>query len=586
MPNLIKYATTGDTQSLKKGNFYFGVGDVPKGPTSTTNYWNGITPPVSGYTIYINKASNGPSIYVASNDTQLINYTKGFSGQNFTGATECLNWYSTQTEYACVNIDYESIITSGLTFCFDAGFTPSYSRSGNTWYDLAYSGYNGTLTNGPMYNGDSGGAIVFDGVDDYVVRNSSINTGQDFSVFAWIKPGTINVRNGIVGNSYPYSSGSGWLFSTATNYNGNLNTFFISIGSDNAYRIASNNSITLNSWNYIGGTVTNGGQNIKLYSNGVETGYTAGSLVTNTVNYSTQEFYVGRRYSANPEPFNGSISIVQIYNRVLSASEILQNYNAQKSRYVASFDPDAQAFITAANITNSTQQTAINDLVVGLKADGLWANMYAIYPFVGGTLFNHKWNLKDPRDLDAAYRLNFYGGWVSSSNGITANGVNTYADTYFDGGVGAIGCYNRNTNFAMGTEFQTWEGEDYPVFQTPYIYIIGSNQGTIQNTENFNYVVFPGSALPFTHITFDTQQRLYGNGNLVNSNAFYFSPPSPPTGYPIWLGGINGNGRYSNPYFGSGTSSFSFISNVLNSTQSANLYNRIQTYQTALNRQV
>ena len=329
MPNSIKYNVSAETLALKKGNFWIGTGDVGKG----LSYYNGITPTSGGYTIYLNKASQGPSIYVAANDSELISLTNIIGSQNFTTVGECLSWYLTQTDKMVLDRDYEAIITDGLVFNLDAGFAPSYPRSGTTWYDLSSNEYNGTLTNGPRYNSLNGGSIAFDGVDDYVVRNSSINTGQDFSVFAWIKPGSINVRNGIMGNSYPYTLGSGWFFSTATNYGGTLNTFFISIGSDNAYRTASNNSITLNTWNYIGGTVTNGGQSIKLYSNGIETGYLGGILATNTVNYTTKEFYVGRRHSASSEPFNGSISQTHIYNRVLSSSEVLQNFNAQKSRY-------------------------------------------------------------------------------------------------------------------------------------------------------------------------------------------------------------------------------------------------------------
>jgi hypothetical protein len=83
MPNTIKYSTSGDTQSLEKGNFFIGVGDVPKGPTSTTGHWQGITPPISGYTIYANKASEGPSIMVAENDAKLVEFTNGFSAQEF-----------------------------------------------------------------------------------------------------------------------------------------------------------------------------------------------------------------------------------------------------------------------------------------------------------------------------------------------------------------------------------------------------------------------------------------------------------------------------------------------------------------------
>jgi len=96
------------------------------------------------------------------------------------------------------------------------------------------------------------------------------------------------------------------------------------------------------------------------------------------------------------------------------------------------FDADAQAFITAAGITDNTQKTAINTLVLDLKGYLIWTKFKAIYPFVGGTASTHKWNLKDPRDLDAAYRLVFNGGWTHSNSGALPNGTNGYADTKFN----------------------------------------------------------------------------------------------------------------------------------------------------------
>ena len=93
-------------------------------------------------------------------------------------------------------------------------------------------------------------------------------------------------------------------------------------------------------------------------------------------------------------------------------------------------DPDAQAFITAASITDPTQQSAIDALVVQLKADGIWTKMKALYPFVGGTASTHKYNLKNPLDTDAAFRLTFSGGWTHSSTGVLPNGTNAFADTY------------------------------------------------------------------------------------------------------------------------------------------------------------
>jgi len=97
----------------------------------------------------------------------------------------------------------------------------------------------------------------------------------------------------------------------------------------------------------------------------------------------------------------------------------------------ATVDPDAQAFITAAGITDATQQSAINTLVTDLKGYGVWSKMKAIYPFVGGTATTHKYNLKDPADTNAAFRLVFNGGWVHSSTGALPNGVNSYALTFF-----------------------------------------------------------------------------------------------------------------------------------------------------------
>ena len=94
-------------------------------------------------------------------------------------------------------------------------------------------------------------------------------------------------------------------------------------------------------------------------------------------------------------------------------------------------DPDASAFINAAGITDPTITTAVDTLVTDLKGYGIWTKLKAIYPFVGGTATTHKFNLKDPRDLDAAFRLLFSGGWTHSANGIQSNGTNTFANTFY-----------------------------------------------------------------------------------------------------------------------------------------------------------
>jgi hypothetical protein len=118
----------------------------------------------------------------------------------------------------------------------------------------------------------------------------------------------------------------------------------------------------------------------------------------------------------------------------------------------AAVDPDAQAFITAAGITNPTQQGAINTLVIALKGYSIWTKFKAIYPVVGGTASQHKYNLKDPRDLDAAFRLTFATGWTHSATGMTPNGTSAYADTFCSilNNIGesshAFGVYSRTNN--------------------------------------------------------------------------------------------------------------------------------------------
>jgi hypothetical protein len=329
MPNSFKYSTELQTLSLKKGNFYIGVGDVDKGPTSTTGYYNGITPPAGGYTIYVNKASNGPSIFVASNDTQLINFTNGFSGQNFTGATQCLNWYLTQTDYVCVNKDYGSIVTSGLVTLYDAGFTPSYSSSGLTWYDLSYGNNNGTLTNGPTFNSQNGGSIVFDGTDDYVGSSSnpiySTYSGNPKNM-EWTIIGSFNVSGSTLNQS----------LASIFQYNGVYISGFNDIKAPLMYPHPSfplygtinlvDNNIHNLAFTYSGTQISSTVTSItgKIYIDG--------SLNASQTTSVVEPFYFtnGLRLGSQPDGatrrMNGNLFNFMFYNRCLSASEVLQNY--------------------------------------------------------------------------------------------------------------------------------------------------------------------------------------------------------------------------------------------------------------------
>lgn len=185
MPNPIKYSTGAVTRALKKGNFYLGTNDVKKTPTSSTGFWNGYNVPTSGYVVYLNKASNGPSIYVAANDSEFITLTRRISGTTYSTAADCLVWFSTQSDKMTVDKYYSPLITDSLVLDLDAGFAPSYPRINSTWYDLGPNVRNASLTNGPVFNSD--GYFSMDGVDDNIRVSGNIASSSTATVAIWMR---------------------------------------------------------------------------------------------------------------------------------------------------------------------------------------------------------------------------------------------------------------------------------------------------------------------------------------------------------------------------------------------------------------
>jgi hypothetical protein len=336
LPNAIKYSTSAQTLALKKGNFYIGTGDVGKGPTSTTDYWNGITPPSGGYTIYLNKSSGGPSIYTAANDSQLISLSNTIAGQTFATAAAALAWFATQTDKMVFNSDYPSIVTDGLVLNLDAGFTPSYPTTGSTWYDVSSGGINGTLINGPTFNSANNGSIVFDGVDDYVTGSlSNFNVG---CISMWINPSTL-INSGtsfqsLIVLKYTGVFNSEWYASlgSSTSYFTNEYITLADVQNDTRTVIEDGGSLLANTWYNITFNVESG--TYKIYINGVKkTENTRGGGVQQLTTPNLIQLGAFVRGSILSGPFPGKIASTQLYNRSLSAAEVTQNYNATKSRF-------------------------------------------------------------------------------------------------------------------------------------------------------------------------------------------------------------------------------------------------------------
>jgi hypothetical protein len=256
-------------------------------------------------------------------------------------------------------------------------------------------------------------------------------------------------------------------------------------------------------------------------------------------------------------------------------------------------DPDAQAFITAASITNPTQQNAINDIVTGLKTDGLWTKAFALYPFVGGTASSHKFNLKNPLDTDAAFRLVFSGGWTHSSTGALPNGTNGYADTFF------VPSSNQNINsnglgcYITANTYISVDAVSMGSFNTggqASILTAKINSGGIDILDgrlnaNSSPQTIVGRAGSFDiHRTSSTVTKLYKNASVVSN--FVSGGSSLPT-LKMYLANmtISTNTPYSAGYTNS-EFRFAYMSDGLDDTEVSNLRARVQAFQTTLGRQI
>jgi hypothetical protein len=316
MPNAIKYNVSAETLALKKGNFWIGTGDVGKGPTSSTGYYNGITPPSGGYTIYLNKANNGPSIYTVTSDAQLITLTNQIAGTSYTTVSQCLTYYDGQTDKMIFNRDYPSIVTNGLVMCLDAGFTPSYPGVGTTIYDISGNGNHGTLYNGVGYSTNSGGVLTFDGSDDYVLSSTPNLTSTNYTVM-----GAARYSGGVRGRMITNAATNNWLMGQ---WNNSTENYYADGWVSNVQAGANDTN-----WRIYSALGNVSGDSYSLYvNNSLSAGPNSnGSAGPNGISIGR---WIG---GGGGEQSIGEFSFLLAYNRILTTAEMTQNYNAYKSRF-------------------------------------------------------------------------------------------------------------------------------------------------------------------------------------------------------------------------------------------------------------
>lgn len=219
-----------------------------------------------------------------------------------------------------------NVVDSGLVLSLDAGNARSYPGSGTTWTDISSGGRTGTLTNGPTYSANNGGAIVFDGTNDYVETTYTPGTISAHTMSCWINKTNLE-----------YS----FILSKSTSYYGleiypTVIYVNVGVGSFNYGEVSYNT----NGWQNIAftydGSQTGNSNRLKIYFNGNNQTATYGGTIPASVNVS-DVMQIARRYwgptFGQAEYSSGSVAQLSVYNRALTAAEIAQNFNALRGRF-------------------------------------------------------------------------------------------------------------------------------------------------------------------------------------------------------------------------------------------------------------
>jgi hypothetical protein len=331
----VKNTTLVQTNSLNSASFALGVNQGGYGLTSVTSFWNGRPPNVSGYTVYVGTGFNtntvSPKMYFAATDNELITLSNTLGlGTNY-NIMMALNSFIYSGVYSvqavCLNNEPLNIVTNGLVLYFDAGFTPSYPRAYASWFDLSGNQNTGSIINSPAFNPFNSGSLNFNGLNNYVDFFAT-SLGTTTTVEMWCNI-TSTISSGML---------FGWLYYDVYGYSGSLG---YNTANGDVYGLTSTQVTNLGlvgNWvHYIFEMRSDVSYtNNKIYINGVSQTLSQITGVEEPANRNFNSGYgrISGWLSGGSYPVNMLCNSFKVYNRALSASEVLQNYYAGLQRFI------------------------------------------------------------------------------------------------------------------------------------------------------------------------------------------------------------------------------------------------------------
>ena len=225
---------------------------------------------------------------------------------------------------------FSPIVSNGLVLCLDAANNKSYTGSGTTWNDIGRTGAVGTLINGTTYTSNNGGSIAFDGVDDSVdFLATDLSSTGDITIDTFLKIDGVQVAYAdIFDYNHAYSTPSVGGFVIQQNFGSTADSFYFAWWNGTYYDIC-NFQVPINN-TYFHLVITKIGGTVTVYINGVAsfTGYGSSYLGAVGLPMRIGDYVGGGR------PIKGTIGYLRIYDKGLTTSEVLQNYNALKNRFI------------------------------------------------------------------------------------------------------------------------------------------------------------------------------------------------------------------------------------------------------------